>query len=91
MAKILRRSQENHKAQFPKLSVVMSKNRYFSQFISAKVKKILRKSEVQFWEKLRKLRYRQNNGFLIKKTCIEKYFNHENVKTWRSFARLHNR
>ena len=65
MAKILRRSQENHKAQFPKLSVLMAKNRYFSQFISAKVKKILRKSQ------LRKLRLPQNNGFLIKKLVLK--------------------
>ena len=39
-----------------------------SQFISVKVKKNLRKSEAQFREKLRKLRLRQNNDFLIKKT-----------------------
>ena len=37
-----------------------------SQFISVKVKKNLRKSRA----KLRKLRLRQNNDFLIKKTCI---------------------
>ena len=41
-----------------------------SQFISVKVKKNLRKSQAQFREKLRKLRLRQNNDFLIKKTCI---------------------
>ena len=41
-----------------------------SQFISVKVKKTLRKSQAQFQEKLRKLRLRQNNDFLIKKTCI---------------------
>ena len=35
-----------------------------SQFISVKVKKNLRKSQVQFQEKLRKLRLRQNNDFL---------------------------
>ena len=38
-----------------------------SQFISVKVKKTLRKSQAQFREKLRKLRLRQNNFFLIKK------------------------
>ena len=38
----------------------------FSQFISEKVKKNLRKSQAQFQEKLRKLRLRQNDGFLIK-------------------------
>ena len=40
---------------------------HFSQFISLKVKKNLRKSQAQFREKLRKLRLRQNDGFLIKK------------------------
>ena len=40
-----------------------------SQFISVKVKKKLRKSPAQFREKLRKLRLRQNDGILIKKTC----------------------
>ena len=39
----------------------------FSQLISVSVKKILRKSQPQFWEKLRKLRLRKNDGFLIKK------------------------
>ena len=43
---------------------------HFSQFISEKVKKNLRKSQVQFWEKLRKLRLIQNYVFLIKKTCF---------------------
>ena len=36
-----------------------------SQFISAKVKKNLRKSQYQFREKFRKLNLRQNNDFLI--------------------------
>ena len=40
---------------------------HFSQFISVKVNKNLRKSQAQFREKLRKLRLRQNNDFLIKK------------------------
>ena len=40
---------------------------HFSQLISVKVKKNLRKSEAQFREKWRKLRLRQNNDFLIKK------------------------
>ena len=40
---------------------------HFSQFISEKVKKNLRKSQGQFREKLRKLRLRQNYGFLIKR------------------------
>ena len=38
-----------------------------SQFLSEKVKKNFRKFEAQFREKLRKLRLRQNNDFLIKK------------------------
>ena len=38
----------------------------FSQSISVKVKKHLRTSQTQFREKLRKLRLRQNDGFLIK-------------------------
>ena len=42
----------------------------FSQFISAKVKKHLRKSQAQFREKLRILRLRQNDGTFIRKTCI---------------------
>ena len=41
-----------------------------SQFISVKVKKNLRRSQAQFREMLRKLRLRQNNDFLIKRTCI---------------------
>ena len=45
---------------------------YFSQFILVKVKKNLRKSQARFWEKLRKLRLRQNDGFVIKKTCIKR-------------------
>jgi len=43
---------------------------HFSQFISEKVEKNLRKSEAQFREKLRKLRLRQNDGFLIKKKRV---------------------
>ena len=41
-----------------------------ASIISVKVKKILGKSQAQVWEKLRKLRLRQNDGFLIKKPCI---------------------
>ena len=50
---------------------------HFSQFIPVKVKKNLRKSQAQYREKLRKLRLRQNYGFLIKKKrknkihCVE--------------------
>jgi len=43
---------------------------HFSQLISAKVKKTLRKSQAQFREKLRKLRLRQIYGFLIKKKRV---------------------
>ena len=95
MVKILRKSKENYKAQFPKLSVFIeqksklrhyciqnakdeirirvykcnSKNvTHFSHFISEKGKQNLRRS--QFQEKLRKLRLRQNDGFLIKKPCM---------------------
>ena len=42
----------------------------FSQFTLIKVKKIFRKSQPQFWEKLRELRLRRNSSLLIKKTCI---------------------
>ena len=42
----------------------------FSQFISEKVKKNLRKSPPQFREILRKLRLRQNDGFLIKRRNV---------------------
>ena len=44
---------------------------HFSQFISEKVKKNLRKSQAQFREKVRKLRLRKNYGFLIKKRVIK--------------------
>ena len=40
---------------------------HFSPFISVKVKKNLSKCQAQFREKLRNLRLRQNDGFLIKK------------------------
>jgi len=43
----------------------------FSQFISEKAQKNLRKSQAQFREKLRKLRLRENDGFLIEITCID--------------------
>ena len=44
---------------------------HFSQFISEKAKKKLRKSQAQFREKLRKLRLRQNYDFLIKKVFLQ--------------------
>ena len=37
---------------------------HFSQFILVEVKTILRKSQTQFWEELRKLRLRKNDSFL---------------------------
>ena len=40
---------------------------HYSQFIAVEVKKNLRKSQAQFRENSRKLRLRQNNGFLIKR------------------------
>ena len=43
---------------------------HFIQFISVKVKKNLGKSQVQFQEKYRKLKIRQNDGFLIKRRVI---------------------
>ena len=93
MAKILRKSEENQMAQFPKLSVSVGQNsilrRYytqnikdgiqirvytpelesvtcFSQFISVKVKKVLRTCQAQFGERVRKLQLGQNDGFLRK-------------------------
>ena len=43
---------------------------HLSRLISVKVKKKLRKSLAQFLEKLRKLRLRQNDSFLIKNMYI---------------------
>ena len=40
---------------------------HFSQFISEKIRKNLRKPQAQFRGKLRKLRHWQNCGFLVKK------------------------
>ena len=40
---------------------------HFSQFISVKAKKNLRKFQAQFREMLRNLKLRQNESFLIKK------------------------
>ena len=46
----------------------------FSQLISAEVKKNLRKSQAQFREKLRNLRLRQNDAFLVKKRGLGSHF-----------------
>jgi len=96
MVKILRKSKENHEAQFPKSSIFIGQKpiihcyciqngkdgiqiqvynsnnesiNHFSQFITVEVKKNVRKSQARFQEKLRKLRFWQNDSFLIKKTC----------------------
>ena len=45
---------------------------HFCSFISVKVTKILRKFQAQFRERLRQLRLRKNNGFLIKNTSRNK-------------------
>ena len=116
MVKILRKSWENHEAQFPKLSVFIGQKliirhyciqnvtdriqiqvynidnetvNHFSQFISVKVKKNLRKSQAQFGEKLRKFKHRQNDGFLIKKTsmCSEKTYVNTNAINLHNFLR----
>ena len=42
---------------------------HFSQRISVKGKRILRKSQAQFLEKLRKLKLGQIDDFLLKETC----------------------
>ena len=47
------------------------KVKHFSKFMSATVKKISRKAQAQFREKLGKSRLRQNGGFLIKKRVFE--------------------
>ena len=57
-----------------KYTILMTSVNHISQLISVKVKKNLRKSQAQFRDKLRKLRLRQNDGFLIKKTCITLQF-----------------
>ena len=58
----------------------------FSQFISVKVKKNLGKSENQFREKLRKLRLRQNDSFLIEKNvCLNWSIYNLCQKSWNTF------
>ena len=56
-----------------KYTILIRKVNHFSQLILVKVKKNLRTFQAQFREKLRKLRFKQSNGFLIKKkfTFIE--------------------
>ena len=49
---------------------------HFSQFISVTVRKNLRKSQAQFREKLRKMRLRQNNGYLTKKNVYLAKYEH---------------
>ena len=55
---------------------------HFIQFISVKVKKKLRKPQAQFRKKLRKLRLRQNYGFLIKKLCAVKNSQKKQYIAW---------
>ena len=51
-------------------NIISESVNHSSQFISVKVEKNVRKSLAQFQEKLRKLRLRQNNEFVIKEMCI---------------------
>ena len=53
---------------------------HYSQFTSVEVKTNWRKSQAQFWEKLRKLRLKQNDGFLIKKTVYANGLKHTETK-----------
>ena len=53
--------------QIQVLNIINESVNHSSQFISVEVKKNLRKFLAQFREKLRKLRFRQNNDFLIEK------------------------
>ena len=62
-----------------------------SQFISVKVKKNLRKSEAQFRRKLRKLKLRQNNDFLIKKRVYHLSCSRDYMGEWLSYiTAVHN-
>ena len=56
-----------------KVKYIINKSvNHSSQFISVKFKKSLGKSHAQFGEKLRKLRLRQNNDFVLKKNVYTK-------------------
>ena len=60
--------------KFKYTTLMMKLRIILGSFILGKGKKNLRKSQVQYLEKLRKLRLRQNYGFLIKKnvySCIQ--------------------
>ena len=59
-----------------KYTIQITSVNHFSPFILVKVKKNLRKcqAQAQFRKKLRKLRLRQKDGFLIKKTCRDEAF-----------------
>ena len=61
----------------------------FIQLISEKVKKILIKSQAQFREKLRKFKLRQNNGFLINKTCIQTTKTNASLKLIYHFSQIY--
>ena len=56
----------NDGIQIQVFNIINNSLNHCRQFISGKVKKNLRKSQAEFREKLRKLRLRQNIGFLIK-------------------------
>ena len=97
MAKILRKSLEYHKAQFPKSSFLFAENQccvifalkvlkrklkfriyktgkenetQFGQFISESQEKFHR-PQAYFREKLRKLKSRENEAFLLKKHAFD--------------------
>ena len=54
-----------------KHTMLITSVNHFGQFILVKVKKDFRKSQAQFGEKLRKLRLRQNDGFLMEKNVYK--------------------
>ena len=60
--------------KFKYTMVITKLQTILASFILVNVKKNLRKSQAHFREKLRKLRLKQNYGFLIKKTCNQPIF-----------------
>ena len=59
------------KFRFKTYNINNERVNHFSQFVSVKVKKNLRKSQAQFREKLRTSRFCQNYGFLMKKKVMQ--------------------
>ena len=55
-----------YRIQIPVYNINNKSVNHFSQFVSVTGKRNLRKSQAQFREKLRKLRLRQNDVFLVK-------------------------